>query len=550
MTVALKTSVEEIQSLNNDTDGISKPPEASNALKAEESGHEYITGMRLGAILASVTLVVFLVMLDMSIVVTAIPQITSDFHSLHDVGWYGSAYLLSTCALQPLTGKLYSQFSLKYTFLIFLGLFELGSVICGTAQSSNMMIIGRALAGLGCSGLFNGALTILSTAAPMHKQPVMLGIMMAISQIGIISGPLIGGAFTQYASWRWCFYINLPIGAVSSILLLLIKIPDRLNRKTADKPTALSILSKLDPIGFFLFASFAVMFLLALEWGGTTYPWNNATIIGLFCGSGGTLVIFVAWEHRVGDDAMIPYSMVRKRVIWSSSSVAFFFFGALLIFSYYLPIYFQAVKGVSPALSGVYLLPGILSQILMVLVSGALVGKLGYYLPWGVGGAVVMAVSAGLISTFTPYTTTIKWVMYQIIGGIGRGAAMQIPVIAIQNNLPQEQIPVGMAFLGFLQTFGGSLLLAFAQTIFSHSLVSGLQKYAPTADAQAIIAAGATAFRQVIKPEELTGVLQAYNVGINHTFYLSAGGSAAAFVFCWGMGWRKVDKKKADTSKV
>lgn len=185
------------------------------------------------------------------------------------------------------------------------------------------------------------------------------------------------------------------------------------------------------------------MLLLALEWGGINYAWQSATIIGLFCGSGGMLIVFCVWEYRIGDDAMIPYSMVRKKVIWSACLTSAFFFANILIASYYLPIYFQAVKGITPALSGVYVLPSILSQMLMAGVSGALgectiaqnhdmksnliaVGKLGYLLPWMIGSSIAMTVGSGLISTFTPGTPTAKWVGYQLILGYGRGCGMMM----------------------------------------------------------------------------------------------------------------------------
>jgi hypothetical protein len=176
-------------------------------------------------------------------------------------------------------------------------------------------------------------------------------------------------AFTDLSG----FWINLPIGGLCAIFLLVIKIPDHQDRQTKTKrPTILSTLSGLDLIGFILFAPCAIMFLMALEWGGTNYAWNSATIIGLFCGAGVTFTIFAVWEYRVGDRAMFPYSMLRKRVVWSSCVVIGFFFGCVLTLSYYLPIYFQAVKGASPAMSGVYILPGILGQMLFAIISGVL----------------------------------------------------------------------------------------------------------------------------------------------------------------------------------
>lgn len=253
-----------------------------------------------------------------------------------------------------------------------------------------MLIVGRAVAGLGSSGLINGALTIIAACVPLVKRPVYLGIMMSISQFGTVLGPLIGGALTQYTTWRWCFYINLPIGGVTAALLLCITVPDR----TAKDGTSLAniVREKLDLLGFSIFAPAAIQFFLALEWGGVSYRWDSAKIIGLLCGAAGTLCVFLAWEYRKGDGAMIPFSMMRRRVVWSSCFVVCFFFGGMLSMSYYLPIYFQAVKGVSPTLSGVYLLPSILSQILFSVLSGVL-GK--YYRHW----------------TMTEYPLTVlKWV--------------------------------------------------------------------------------------------------------------------------------------------
>ncbi|KAL9125225.1 MAG: hypothetical protein Q9175_008117 [Cornicularia normoerica] len=252
-----------------------------------------------------------------------------------------------------------------------------------------------------------------------------MGIMISVAQIGTVGGPLIGGLLTQYTTWRWCFYINLPVGAAIAILLMLIRIPDR-TIKTDAKPTIFLTLEKLDILGFALFAPAAIQFLLALEWGGSRYVWKSATIIGLICGAAGTFCVFLAWEYRRDDAAMIPFSIVRQRTVWCSCLVIFLFMGSVTITSYYMPIYFQAIRNATPTMSGVYILPAILSQIVFATVSGVLVGRLGYYLPWAIASGVLTSIGTGLISTFTPTTSTGTWIGYQILAGAGRGCGIQM----------------------------------------------------------------------------------------------------------------------------
>jgi MFS family permease len=182
---------------------------------------------------------------------------------------------------------------------------------------------------------------------------------------------LLGGALTEYASWRWCFYINLPAGGLVALFLFVIQIPSH-TTKTTVKSTLTTTFKSLDPIGFILFAPTAIMFLLALEWGGNTYRWDSAMVIGLFCGSAGSLVLFLAWEYTQGEEAMIPLPMIRRKVIASSCLAMVFAAANMLTASYYMAIYFQADRGVSPMLSGVYLLPTILSQMLFGVISGVL----------------------------------------------------------------------------------------------------------------------------------------------------------------------------------
>lgn len=247
------------------------------------------------------------------------------------------------------------------------------------------------------------------------------------------------------------FYINLPIGGVAVLLLLLCHVPE--NRPVSTGVTALHTLrQKLDVIGFVFFAGAAIQLLLALQFGGTKHSWSSSQVIGLFCGSGATLLAFIFVEYRRGQNAMIPLQLIKRRFLWSGSLVMFFSITTSFCASYYLPIYFQAVKEASPSLSGVYLLPTILSQVIFIVMSGALckfmsqapiqilhrtatdhltVQRLGYYLPFSIVGAVLTAVGGGLISTYTPQTSTGQWIGYQIILGAGRGFIMQIVCLAI-----------------------------------------------------------------------------------------------------------------------
>ncbi|KGO54792.1 Major facilitator superfamily domain, general substrate transporter [Penicillium expansum] len=511
----------------------------------------YLTGIKLWLVVVSTTLVSFLILLDMSIIATAIPHITSEFHSLTDVGWYGSAYLISNCALQPLAGKFYTQLVSKYTFLTFLTVFELGSVLCGAATTSNMLIVGRAIAGMGGSGLVIGTLTILAAVAPKHQQPALIGLTMGLSQLGVVCGPLLGGVFTQHASWRWCFYVNLPIGAVAALIIILIQIPNQNSSPANGAPmekamgNTQSLLQKLDLVGFVIFAGFAVMISLALEWGGSTYVWRSSTIIGLFCGAGLALVVFVLWERRVGDAmAMIPGSIAGTRQVWCSCLFMGFFSGSLFVFAYYLPIYFQAVKNTSPTMSGVYMLPGIFAQVLTTVISGFAIGRTGYYWPWALLSAVLAAIGGGLLSTVLAHTVIVRPIMYQFIAGLGRGCGMQTPLIAIQNTLPSERVALGTSLAVFAQTFGGSLFLNFANLVFNHGLKEGLPKFAPTVNAEAVISAGAASFRSVVSKQDLPEVLSAYSSAIGQTFYLAVGASVATFAFAFGMGWQKIKTKK------
>ncbi|KAI0134357.1 major facilitator superfamily-domain-containing protein [Xylariales sp. AK1849] len=527
-------------------------PSSGDIPQSEQNlDEQYVTSYKLAGLVTGMTVAIFLIYLDNSIISTATPVITADLHETADIGWYAGAYTLVSGTLQPIAGKLYTFFRKKFVFLAFLFVFEIGSLVCALASSSPMLIAGRAIAGAGSSGLMNGGWTIIGSSVPPAQQPFYTGIMMGLGQMALIVGPLIGGALTQYASWRWCFYINLPIGAGAAVLIVLITIPDTKGQDAFSLGLVRRLLSSLDLGGFALLAPAMAMFLAALQFGSDTkYAWNSSLIIGLFCGAGVATVLFVLWERRVGDIAMIPSSVIRRRQVWSSCGHIFSMSFIVFIANYYLPVYFQSVKGVGPTLSGVYLLPGILGQLSFVLLSGAVVSRLGYLRIWCLFGGVMIAVGAGLTTTFGPNTNTAQWVGYQLLHGIGRGAAMTMPITAVQRALGSELVATSMSLLIFCQNLAGSISVVIATTIFTQSLLKDLPVLAPSASPEAAITSGtgAEAVRGLLPAgsPELDGLLRAYSYAFDKTFYVVAGFAVASIGFALFMGGKDAHEKTGE----
>ncbi|KAI0479247.1 putative MFS multidrug transporter [Xylariaceae sp. FL0804] len=523
---------------------------------------EYVEGFKLFSVLLGTTIVYFLILLDTSILSTAVPRIATEFHSLQDVGWYGSAYQLSSAALQPLTGKLYTYFSGKWMFLFCVFVFELGSLLCAVSTSSTFFIVGRAVAGMGGAGISNGAISVISGAVPLHKRPLYQGIMLAFGQLGIVVGPLIGGALTQYTTWRWCFYINLPIGAVAAVFLFLTRAPEPIVKPAFSRALVRSVLPRLDLAGLALLAPAVVMFQLALQYGGSSsgahaHAWGSSAVVGLLVGAAAAAGAFVLWERSRrsrgpdddDDDAqqLIPFSMVRVRVVWTSTVQ----FAALMVVTFvagqYLPLYFQSVEGASPAESGVWLLPSILSSVVLVVLSGALVTRFGSYLPWAVVAGVAATLAGGLFSTWSPATGAGKRFGYQIVYGV-RGAGAQASMIAVQNALPPRQSQLGIAFLIFCQGLTASVFLIVANVIFTETLTEQIARLAPSVDPAAALAAGGSAsgVRALLAAgsPELAGLLKAYAIAFDDVCYLMLAAGFASFLAAWGMDWIDVRKEK------
>ncbi|TPX22282.1 hypothetical protein DIZ76_014150 [Coccidioides immitis] len=512
-----------------------------SSIDEKGDGVDYLPmGLRLIGIVVSLMLGVFCMALDNTIISVAIPKITDEFHNLNDVGWYASAYLLTGCSFQLLFGKLYTYFSIKWVFLIALFIFELGSLVCGVAPTSTALIIGRAIAGLGSAGLFTGALVTIAHTVSLDKRPMFFGLIGGVYGVASVAGPLMGGAFTDHLTWRWCFYINLPLGAVTAVgLVFLLKLKEK------KKESLRNLFWRLDPIGSVIFVPAIVCLLLALQWGGVDYPWSNGRIIALFVIFGLTLIGFCILQVYLKENATVPARIARQRSIASASLFGLCIGGSFFIYIYFIPIWFQAIRNTSAVTAGVYSLPLILAEIVAIVVSGALVTHLGYFAPFFIGSSVLMSVGAGLLTLFTVDTPQKEWVGYQFLYGFGVGLGFQQGGVAAQAVLNLNDVSIGTAMVLFLQILGGSVFVAVAQNLFTNRLVEGIVKLnLPGLNPEAIVHAGATGLRRVVDPDYLPQVLVVYNDAILRTFQVGLILSCLSILGAVGIEWRSVKGKK------
>ncbi|KAI8312748.1 Efflux pump roqT [Colletotrichum sp. SAR11_240] len=514
----------------------------------DEDESRYLTGAQLWLVLASLCLSVFLVALDQTIIAPALGAITSEFASIRDIGWYGSSYLMTQTVLQPLYGSIYHLFDIKMTFLGAVALFELGSLITAVAPTSAAFIVGRAVAGLGTAGIFSGSLVILAFTMPLRHRPAMFGVFGGLWGISSVVGPLLGGAFTDKVTWRWCFYINLPIGGVAmAVIFFFLRITRPAADGDEDAPKDRSFVGRilrLDLAGTAAFFPAIVMLLLALQWGGADYAWDDSRIIGLFVGAGATAAVFVGIEIRQQDKGILPPRFFNNRDVLSAMLFALFVGAFFFPLVYYLALYFQVVQGDSAVQAGLKLLPYLISVVIASIASGALITAFGSYNPVILVSTAVLTAGMALIATFWVDTPLSKWFGYQVVAGLGTGVCFQAGIIVVQNVLPQQLIPQATACVQFFQSLGGAVFVAVAQTAFQNGIIDNVAREAPGVDARVLIDSGASQIRQVLadmgREDAVGAVLRAYALGLRNTFCISAAAAACTFLVSWGFRWKRI----------
>jgi len=436
---------------------------------AAPSGGAETSGVRREVliILPGLLLSIMLAMLDQLVVSTALPRIVGDLGGVTHLSWVVTAYVLAATVTTPLYGKLGDLYGRKRWLMIAIVIFLIGSALSGLAHTMDQLIVFRALQGLGAGGLLTGAIATIGDLVSPRERGQYMGYIMGVMTLAMIAGPLVGGYITENFSWRWIFYINMPIGGAALIYLAL----------TMHVPRH-RVEHKIDYAGAIALAIGATSIILMTTWGGTQYAWASVQVIGLAVLGLVSTAAFLAIEARAAEP-ILPLSVFRNRNFSVAIAMSFLLglalFGALT----FLPLYQQTVQHLSPTQSGLMLIPMMLGSTVTALISGQVTTKTGRYKVLPIVGAGMMTLGMYLLTGIGLHTSLVTTGIYFAVIGLGMGFLMQITTLVAQNSVAPQEMGVASSARTFFQQIGGSIGVAAFGAVFARRLIESLTAHAP-----------------------------------------------------------------------
>ncbi|KAL8682398.1 MAG: hypothetical protein Q9186_001519 [Xanthomendoza sp. 1 TL-2023] len=416
-------------------------------------------------IMSALCIAVFLAALDTTIITTAVPTIATHFHaSQADYTWIGSSYMLAAAASTPTWGKFSDIWGRKPILLVANIVFLVGSLVAALSIDVKMLLAGRAIQGIGGGGLIILGNICISDLFSMRERGKYFGMIGGVWGLASALGPILGGVFTEKVSWRWCFYINLPFDGIAFIIILLF-----LDIETPKTPL-LAGLKAIDWLGSLFIVCGTIMFLLGLEYGGISYPWTSPTVLCLLIFGCVVIVLFFLNEWKVAIYPVMPLRLFKYRSNVAALLVCFCHGTTFIAGAYFVPLYFQAVLGASPILSGIYTFPFVLSLSFVSVVVGVFMKKTGQYLPPIWFGMFFMTLGFGLYIDLPAYPSWSRIIVYQIIAGIGVGPNFQAPLIALQTLVKPKDIATATATFGFTRNIATSISVVIGGVIFQNGM--------------------------------------------------------------------------------
>jgi EmrB/QacA subfamily drug resistance transporter len=424
---------------------------------------ERLTGRALWTVFAALMLGMFLAALDQTIVSTALPTIVGDLGGLNHFSWVVTSYLLASTVSTPLYGKLGDMMGRKPVFLAAILIFLAGSMLAGLSQTMTQLIGFRALQGIGAGGLLVGAQAIIADIVPPRQRGRYMGLIGSVFAVASVAGPLLGGFLVETFSWRWVFYVNVPIGALAVVVVVT-----RLHLHTP------AIRHRIDYLGAGLLAGGVSALILVTTWGGSEYAWGSATILGLAAVGIALLVLFV-WRETKAEEPILPLSLFRSSVFSIANSMGFTIgmtlFGAII----FIPLYLQLVYGASPTSSGLRLLPLMAGLLVAAILSGRWISRVGRYRMFPIAGTATLVVGMFLLSRLTVGTAPWLASVYMLVVGVGIGLVMQVLVLVVQNDVRPQDIGVATSTATFFRSVGGAFGVAIFGAIFATRLADRLK---------------------------------------------------------------------------